>query len=70
MKAYVKHVTPRMGPFWQHGHNLIKPGGGVYFLIPKFYAKWLKTRRFLCVPYINLWKTSESGVEPLLAIGP
>ena len=22
IKAYVKHVTPRMGPFWQHGHNL------------------------------------------------
>ena len=24
IKAYVKHVTPKMGPFWQHVHNLIK----------------------------------------------
>ena len=30
IKAYVKHVAPRMGPFWQHGHNFDKPGGGVY----------------------------------------
>ena len=30
IKAYVKHVAPRMGPFWQHGHNFNKPGGGVY----------------------------------------
>ena len=29
-KAYVKHVAPRMGPFWQHGHNFNKPGEGVY----------------------------------------
>ena len=24
----------------------------------------------LCVPYINLWKTCESGAGPLLALGP
>ena len=30
IKAYVKHVAPRMGPFWQHGHNFNKPGKGVY----------------------------------------
>ena len=30
IKAYVKHVAPRMGPFWQHGHTFNKPGGGVY----------------------------------------
>ena len=30
IKAYVKHVAPRMGPFWQNGHNFNKPGGGVY----------------------------------------
>ena len=28
--AYVKHMAPRMGTFWQHGHNFSKPGGGVY----------------------------------------
>ena len=33
IKAYVKHVAPRMGPFWQHGHNFNKPGGGVYWMI-------------------------------------
>ena len=62
-----------MGPFWQHGHNLIKLGEGVYYLIlnacttfQMSCAKGLQTRRFLCVPYINLWKTSESGVELLL----
>ena len=30
IKAYVKHVAPRMGQFWQNGHNFNKPGGGVY----------------------------------------
>ena len=30
IKAYVKHVAPRMGPFLQNGHNFNKPGGGVY----------------------------------------
>ena len=30
IKAYVKLVAPRMGPFWQNGHNFNKPGGGVY----------------------------------------
>ena len=29
IKAYVKHVAPRLGPFWQHGLNLNKTGGGV-----------------------------------------
>ena len=33
IKAYVKHVAPRMGPFWQHGHNVIKPGRGIYWMI-------------------------------------
>ena len=66
MKTYVKHVTPRMSPFWQHGHNLIKPGGGVY----KGLCQGAQDKKIFCVPYINLWKTSESGMEPLLAIGP
>ena len=33
IKAYVKHVAPRMGPFWQNGHNFNKPGGGVYLMM-------------------------------------
>ena len=33
IEAYVKQVTPRMGPFLAKGHTLNKSGGGVYYMI-------------------------------------
>ena len=36
IKAYVKHVTLRMGPFWQHGHylNNLVEGSTKWYYIP------------------------------------
>ena len=41
-------------------------------LIPntKVLCQGAPDKKILCVSYINLWKTSESRVEPLLALGP
>ena len=39
------------------------------YQIPRLYAKWFLTRRFICVPYINLWKTCESGAGHFWAKG-
>ena len=67
IKAYVKHVAPRMGPFWQNGHNFNKPGGGVYYIddtntnYQGCMPSGSRQEDLLCVPYINLWKTCESG---------
>ena len=65
-------MAPRMGPFWQHGHNFNKPGGGVYYMIlnTNYQGSMPSGSRqedLLCVPYINLLKTCESGAGPLLA---
>ena len=37
--------------------------------ITKLYAKWFLTRRFVCYPYINLWKTCESGAGHFWSYG-
>ena len=62
--------APRMGSFWQHGHNLIKPDRGVYFLILNTKYKSSMPRGPRQEDFYVLWKTSGSGVEPLLALGP
>ena len=59
-----------MDSFWQHGHNLIKPDRGVYFLILNTKYQSSMPRGPRQEDFYVLWKTSGSGVDPLLALGP
>ena len=54
ISAYVKHVTPGVGPFWPLGHNLNKLGrgqlGDATYQISRLQALWFQTRFFHVFP--------------------
>ena len=61
--AYVKHVTPGMGHFWNQGHKLNKLGrgplGDTTYQISRLYGLWFQISRFFHVLYISLCKTCD-----------
>ena len=59
--------------FWSYGHNFNKISRSLLadatYEITRLYAKWFRTRRFVCDPYINLWKTCESVADHFWSYG-
>ena len=73
IKAYVKPVTPGLGPILAQGYNLNKLGrdlpDDILYQISKFFALWFKRRRLFHVsPYKSLCKPVTPGAKPFLAL--
>ena len=67
---YVKHVTPRVGPFFAPWLNFNKLSRGLLvdatYQISRLYAMWFQTRIFFsCFPYISICTTCDPGGGPI-----